>query len=63
MNKKYNNPLATGMGQGIKSKIQSRLTYTTLPQSTSGRRSMKATTRGLSLSEEKGPYWQAPRQQ
>jgi hypothetical protein len=54
MNKKYNNPLATSVGQGIKAKIHSRPTFMTLPQSTSGRRSMKAVTRGLSVKREEG---------
>jgi hypothetical protein len=31
MNKKYNNPLATNVVQGIKAKIHSRLAFTTLP--------------------------------
>jgi hypothetical protein len=42
------------MGQGITTKIQSRPTSTTLPRSTSGRRSMKATTRGFSLKRGEG---------
>jgi hypothetical protein len=31
MNKKYNNPLATSMVQGIKTKIHSRPAFTMLP--------------------------------
>jgi CTP:molybdopterin cytidylyltransferase MocA len=31
MNKKYNNPLATSVVQGIKAKIHSRPTFMTLP--------------------------------
>jgi hypothetical protein len=42
MNKKYNNPLATSVGQGITAMIQSRPTSTMLLRSTLGRRSMKA---------------------
>jgi hypothetical protein len=49
MNKKYNNPLAPSVVQGIKAKIHSRPAFTTLPRSTLGRRSMKAATRGVSL--------------
>jgi hypothetical protein len=54
MNKKYNNLLATSVGQGIKAKIHSRPTFTTLPRPTSGRRSMKAMTRGLLLKRGEG---------
>jgi hypothetical protein len=57
MNKKYNSPLATCEGQGIKAKIHLRPTFMTIPQSTSGRRSMKAATRGLLL---KGGEWTVP---
>jgi hypothetical protein len=54
MNKKYNNPLATSVVQSIKTKIHSRPTFITLPRSTSGRRSMKATTRGVLLNQGEG---------
>jgi hypothetical protein len=54
MNKKYNNLLATSVGQGIKAKIHSRPTFMTLPRSTSGRRSMKSVMRGSSLKQGEG---------
>jgi hypothetical protein len=54
MNKKYNNPLATSVVQGIKAKIHSRPTSMTLPLSTSGRRSMKAAMRGVLLKQGEG---------
>jgi hypothetical protein len=54
MNKKYNNPLATSMVQGITTKIHSRTTFTTPPRSTSSRRSMKAVKRGFSLKRGAG---------
>jgi hypothetical protein len=49
MNKKYKNPLATTGAQGTKAKIQSRPTSMMLPWATSGRKSTRAETRGLSL--------------
>jgi hypothetical protein len=49
MNRKYNNPLATSVVQGIKAKIHWRPAFTTPPRSTSGRRSLKAVTHGLLL--------------
>jgi hypothetical protein len=52
--KKYNNPLATSVVQGIKTKIHSRPTFMMLPQLTSGRRSTKAVTRGLLLKRGEG---------
>jgi hypothetical protein len=54
MNKKYNNPLATSVAQGIKTKIHSRPAFTTLPRSTSGRRSTKAATRGVLSNQGEG---------
>jgi hypothetical protein len=54
MNKKYNNPLTTSVVQAIKAKIHTRPAFTTLPRSTSGRRSMKAATRGLLLKQGEG---------
>jgi hypothetical protein len=54
MNKKYNKPLTTSMGQGIKAKIHSRPTFTMLPRSTIGRRSMKAAMRDLLLKRGEG---------
>jgi hypothetical protein len=54
MNKKYNNPLETNMGQGTTAKIQSRPTSMMLPRSTSGRKSTRAATCGLLLKREEG---------
>jgi hypothetical protein len=54
MNKKYNNPLATSVVQGIKAKIHSRPAFMTLPRSTSGRRSMKAAMHGVLLNQGEG---------
>jgi hypothetical protein len=54
MNKKYNNPLATSVVQGIKAKIHSRSAFMTPPRSTSGRRSMKVATRGVLLRQGEG---------
>jgi hypothetical protein len=54
MNKKYNNALATSMVRGIKAKIHSRSPFTTLPRSTLGRRSTKATTHGVLLNQGEG---------
>jgi hypothetical protein len=55
MNKNYNNLLVTSMVQGIKAKIHSRPAFTTLPQSTLGRRSMKAATCGVLSKQGEGP--------
>jgi hypothetical protein len=54
MNKKYSNPLATSVVQGIKAKIHSRPTFMTLPRSTLGRRSMKAAKHGMLLKPGEG---------
>jgi hypothetical protein len=57
MNKKYNNllaNLATSMAQGLKAKLHSRPAYTTLPQSTSGRRSMTAAMRSILSKQGEG---------
>jgi hypothetical protein len=54
INKKYNNPIATGVVHGIKAKIHSRPTSMMLPRSTSGRRSTKAVMRGLLLKQGEG---------
>jgi hypothetical protein len=53
-NKKYNNPLATSMGQGTMAKIKLRPTSIMLPRSTSGKKSMRAATRSLLLKQGGG---------
>jgi hypothetical protein len=57
MNKKYNNLLAnfaTSVAQGLKAKPHSRPAYMTLPQSTSGRRSVTAMTRSVLSKQGEG---------
>jgi hypothetical protein len=54
MKKKYNNLLATSVVQGIMAKLHSRPAFMALPRSTSGRRSMKATTRGMLSKQGEG---------
>jgi hypothetical protein len=60
MKKKYNNPLATSVGQSTTAKIQSRSTSMRLPQSTSGRKSTRTTTRGLLLKRGEGTILSGP---